>query len=314
MTTKAMIITTLWALAALCLAGCSDDTENTPKDTGVDLPADAAVEASADALPVDTAKADADPFACDATGLGAACTPGGSSGCAGGKVCLALPGGSTGFCTCPCRRDDLSTKVQEEESCPTGFSCGVSGGEDRCMSLLANTAQPPSCAKVAAVMADPTDPPFLLAARSTPPTYPFTVVGLRYFLAAPTSAMSSCDDGLAHEVVLFVGTATTPPASPTIVETLQVPAATATPDGRRVVLELTTPLTLKSGEQLYVAQKVVYDAAKGKSICPQLCSDTAKGEASFTNDTSATAPYTWTSFAAKTWPGDLITAVLGFSG
>jgi hypothetical protein len=297
-------------LVAVALAACSDDDEGGPRDTGVDKAV--AVEAAVpDSAVPDSAAPDADPYACDSASLGKPCTPGGSAACGNNGVCLATTT-SAGFCSCPCTRDDLGTKLQDEDTCPEDHACGVQGGADRCLALVANTKQVPSCGSVTMIMADATDPPFLLAARLTPKSYPFTVSGVRYFLSG--SAQQGCDNGLAHDVVVFVGTQTTPPASPTVSETIKVPAKAGDKGTRMVNLALTTPLTLKSGEHLFVAPLVTYDTSASGSICLQLCSESATGDASFTNDTGATVPYTWTSFKTKQWSGDLLTAALGFSG
>jgi len=298
-------------IVIVALAACSD-SENGAKDGGpqdvaaVDAPAgEAAVDGTtADSGADTTAPADS-AFPCDPAILGTACTQGGSE--CGAQACLLA--GSEGFCSCKCRPDDITTDLADEDSCPSGHSCGVVGSpaESRCFQVLANTPQGKSCSGY--ITADATDPPFLLAARLTPASYPFTVYGVRYLL----TMASGCDNGLAHEVQVFVGSNTTPDASPTLSETIAVPAGTAEPKGRWLAHPLAAPIVLTSGQHLYVALLVAYDAQKKGSICPQLCGDPGNtGEKSFTNDTGSTLPYTWMTFKAKAWPGELSTAALGF--
>jgi hypothetical protein len=306
------------AFAFFALAACSSDSGNGAKDTGpqdmaaVDDAVDAQVgEAAVDGPQADTTSPDTTTvdaaFPCDPTILGTTCTQGGSE--CGAQACLLA--GSEGFCSCKCRPDDITTDLADEDSCPANHSCGVVGSpaEDRCLEVLANTPQGKSCNSKSAISADPTDPPFLLAARLTPSSYPFTVYGVRYLLPMG----SGCDNSLAHEVKVFVGSNTTPDASPAVGETIAVPAGTAEPKGRWLTHPLVAPIVLTSGQQLYVALLVTYDAQKQGSICPQVCGDPGNtGEKSFSNDTGSTLPYTWTSFKAKAWPGELTTAALGF--
>ena len=62
----------------------------------------------------------------------------------------------------------------------------------------------------------------LAAVRLTPPSYPYTVTGVRYVLAE----QKTCKSSLAHRVEIYVSNKTVPDANPTGTTTIQVPAAT----------------------------------------------------------------------------------------
>jgi hypothetical protein len=299
----------------LFAAACSDDN-GTQNGKDGPLPADAGGDANvtdkgAEAS-VDGPAPDASPFPCDKTVLGKACTQGGNE-CGADHDCL-VKSGQSGFCSCKCRPDDPTTDLYMEDSCPADHVCGAHGSDRYCFDLVANEAQGPSCSTTALVAADPTDDPFVLAARLVPTSYPFTVMGVRYYLLGPSPKAAECDTAQAHEVQVFVGDKDTPDPSPTLSETITVAAAAQSPKKRYVSQALKTPIELTAGQRLYVGIKVSYDTQNKKSLCPHLCGDNGKGEASFTNDTTSQPPYTWESFKAKGWGGDLTTAALGFGG
>jgi hypothetical protein len=169
-----------------------------------------------------------------------------------------------------------------------------------------------SCHSPAAIAANPTDEPFLLAARLVPPSYPFTVFSVRYALMGPGTSSAACNTGLPHEVQIFVGDSAAPDASPSVSETLAVPAGQNLKE-RWLVHSLSSPIRLTSGQALYAGLLVAYDAQNDTSLCPQVCADSGySGADSFSNHVSSQLPYSWTSFEDAGWPGELTISALGF--
>jgi hypothetical protein len=296
-----LVVLGLWVF------GCSDDGGQKADMMIADAPvaAEAGPEAGAD-LSLDQSLAPP----CDPATLGKPCTQGGSE-CGSVNTCQ-ITGGGAGFCSCGCVPDKTETELMSEDSCPgSGFVCGLDAtSASRCLALLTNTPQIPNCTTGTAILADPTDPPFVVAARIVPPAYPFTLVGVRYALQG-SEKMSECDNGLAHRAEVHVNSEAGPSATPTVLDSFNVPAAPSTKEPRHVVRALAAPVQVKTGEAIYVVLEVVRDG--GTSLCAQACADnSATGAKSFIDGDSNQPPYVWESFESKQWGGDLSFAALGF--
>jgi len=260
-------------------------------------------------LPLDVGPDSSPSPVCDKAILGQACTPSGGE-CGAAHDCL-----PSGHCSCKCVPDLPETKVLNEDSCPApGFACGLdaASGERYCFALLANTPQSPDCTKDGAIQADPTDPAFMVAARITPTSYPFTVTGMRYMLHAPFGSGKDCDNGLAHRAEAHISDQAAPEASPAVAATFNAAAVKPTTDPRWVVHPFATEVKLTAGQSIYLLVEVVRET--GKTLCPQACSDTGTGEKSFIDVDSNQPPYQWESFKAKQWEGELSFSALGFGG
>jgi hypothetical protein len=107
--------------------------------------------------------------------------------------------------------------------------------------------------------------------RLTPPSYPFEVSRVSYRLAQAGGVAQCSDQSFAHEVQVYVSSAAKPSDNPstdgTLVDTIDVPAGSSS--GRTVDLALTAPVTLETGESLYVAVQLVGSGAH--SLCIGSC-------------------------------------------
>lgn len=90
-----------------------------------------------------------------------------------------------------------------------------------------------------------------VAERLTPSTYPFTVTAIRYALGGQ-ELMNYCDTSLAHQVELFVGPDDSPAMTPVTAEHFDIPTSMPEFGIKLIDLDLMNPLTLQSGEHLFV--------------------------------------------------------------
>lgn len=147
------------------------------------------------------------------------------------------------------------------------------------------------------------DPGDMKIVRLTPPGYPFTVTHVRYGLEG--NLAPECDNTLAHRVEVFAASGHAPESSPSIAETIDVPAVTSAPSERMVLLPLATPLTLQGGEHLFVALEQVGNATH--SMCLYMCLDNVSVDRNYWSE-SAAAPYTWEPYST----GNLAIEALGY--
>jgi hypothetical protein len=130
----------------------------------------------------------------------------------------------------------------------------------------------------------------LAAARLTPPSYPFVIVFVRYTLLG---YLEQCDPGLAHGVDVFVGSDVAPPATPTVIQHIDV-AMTNNDEQQRVMLhELSTPLTLNEGEHIFVAVRMTGTNPQ-PLLCVQSCSGPAYQQDRNYWSNAVAPPYPWT--------------------
>lgn len=130
-----------------------------------------------------------------------------------------------------------------------------------------------------------------IAARLTPPSYPFTVNAVRYGLAQGEHGSVTCDNGLAHALEIFVGTDVAPVASPSVVEHVDVAASAAVDGIRTFDHTLASPLTLQAGEYLFVA-------VQNAGVSPTDCTCFAACKPGYQPDTNywsnaGAPPYPW---------------------
>ena len=106
------------------------------------------------------------------------------------------------------------------------------------------------------------------AIRLVPPAYPYHVQQVGYVLrhgAVPLTTSLMCDAGLAHDVVFFVGDATSyPDASPVEIERLTVPADSGSQPARWVHVQPSNPIKLSAGEALFVSVEMVASVSGGE--------------------------------------------------
>lgn len=119
-----------------------------------------------------------------------------------------------------------------------------------------------------------------------------------------------CDATLGHEVSVFVEQATTPPATPTLLETIAVPGGPSGGDERHVFVGLAMPVTLHAGDQLYIAMR---NAGTYPDVtCWQLCEDPAHHAENQTWWNNADAPpFPWGTLASFGIDGTVNAFALG---
>ena len=122
------------------------------------------------------------------------------------------------------------------------------------------------------------------AAKLTPTSYPFSVSKVRYSL----NIGGPCVD-MAHVVDVFVSPSATPPSSPTVTESFNVPTGSLV--NGSIELTLANTLTLQSGDNLYVA--VQLNGAGTQRMCIWACQGPAfKTQHNFWSNAVA-PPFPW---------------------
>ncbi len=132
----------------------------------------------------------------------------------------------------------------------------------------------------------------LYAVRLTPPSYPYEVSGIHYELWHAPSNDYPCDAQPAHRAEVFVATTDAPPASPSVTK-IDNKAVSLSGDGIRVVKSsLPSPITLKTGEHLFVALELA-----GLSTCLMTCKDAKVTTRDYWSNATK-APYSWATVAS----------------
>jgi hypothetical protein len=136
------------------------------------------------------------------------------------------------------------------------------------------------------------------AARLTPASYPVEVAKIVVDLnhGATNGAGAQCDASLSTKAMVFKGTEVTPTASPASAQEVEVSIATPTSGDASYTFDLTSPVTLQTGEHLFVALQV--REGGGKSTCIAGCAYTSGGEDRNYWAVETTAPFAWTKLSA----------------
>lgn len=154
------------------------------------------------------------------------------------------------------------------------------------------TNQPESCSSAGGVGPGPGEEGHWVATRLTPPTTPFYVSSVTYMLWDGTFASGErCDSTLPHRVQLFVGTGTEPPSTPMVSKLIQHSGneGQQTPPFNVYELPLEAPITLNSGEDLWVAIEATSE--QPRVTCVATCRDGSAGRDYWSN--AAEPPYPW---------------------
>ena len=130
----------------------------------------------------------------------------------------------------------------------------------------------------------------LAATRLVPATYPATVGTIRYQIV-----INSVCQPFAHRVDVFKATTIAPPANPTVIASIDVPANAHGPDFK-ITLPLATPITLTTGEYLFVAIEQKRMATTYTCVATCAGSSTDPDRNYWSNAT--TAPYPWAQMAS----------------
>lgn len=106
-----------------------------------------------------------------------------------------------------------------------------------------------------------------------------------------------CSNGIAHTVRVFVGPAgAPPPAIPTILGEIPVPASAATSARRRFEHTLPSPVTVPTGSDLWV---MIEMAGRSTSLaCTAGCSGAGLGSDTYWSN-AVNAPYDWAALSAS---------------
>ena len=153
----------------------------------------------------------------------------------------------------------------------------------------------PSCTPGGPVAPSYGEDSHLVAARLTPPRYPFTVTEVRYMLTAPGAP---CVGTFGYHVEVFKGTGATPAATPTVAARFDV-AAGAVINDAWTSHTLGSPLVLSSGEELFVAIELAGDSDFEFGVtanCIGTCTVGAADRNYWSNAVSA--PYPWATLAS----------------
>jgi hypothetical protein len=142
----------------------------------------------------------------------------------------------------------------------------------------------------------------LAGVRLVPPDAPFRVETIDYVLAT-AEADEACEDSLAHRIEVWSQPDGLPDASPTLHETLDVPASVAFGAGasREFSQTLATPLDLAEGQVLFVGLEL--PGGPSGAGCVMTCaSTTAEGSNFWSN--AVVAPYDWVELITFDLPGN----------
>ncbi|MDA8117913.1 MAG: hypothetical protein M0000_11165, partial [Actinomycetota bacterium] len=160
---------------------------------------------------------------------------------------------------------------------------------------------------------DPGEESHLCAGRLTPSAYPFEVRTIRYHLGHGASQSVECNAGLEHKVELYVSSGVKPPASPTSPLTLTVPAMdpkSITSEGREVSLDLASPLTLATGEHLFIA--IRFAGTHPNVLCVGVNEeDPYQSDRNYWSNAAA-APYPWVQLDSFGLKGSIMVSALGY--
>ena len=138
-------------------------------------------------------------------------------------------------------------------------------------------------------------------ARLTPPTYPFSALAIDYDLVANSNG---CDVNIPHRVRVFKGTSAVPIASP--VDVLEMSVSHATPvltTTYHQIVALPSPVTLQSGESLFVAVEMKVVGASEN--CILVCrGEAGQRDRNYWTD-SDDAPSAWSTLASYGIPENI---------
>jgi hypothetical protein len=127
-----------------------------------------------------------------------------------------------------------------------------------------------------------------LGIRLTPPSWPFVVDELRFFLAG--SVQSGCSTGLPVRILAVVADGETPPVAPVEPLVGDMPPDPEAPEFRGVQVGLPEPLVIPPGQTLWLLVRMTRDA-DGK-VCLAMCEDAARlGEGWWSFATAP--PFAW---------------------
>src|SRR6185503_4015528 len=111
------------------------------------------------------------------------------------------------------------------------------------------------CGSGTSIIANPENVGHWYGARLTPPATPFTVTAVQYTLIGG----GECDNGLAHQVQVWVEAADAPAAEPPDATIADVAAGESAEGVRVVRVDLEDAIVVDEGESLFVAVEMTGD-------------------------------------------------------
>ena len=168
------------------------------------------------------------------------------------------------------------------------------------------TNEPATCAKAGYTFADPANAGHYAAARLTPPRFPFTVTSVTYTLMHNPG---ECDADQLHDVLVFTSADGMPAGTPTgaTMSVSAPPSPTPVGTSRVVTLALDSPITVNSGEDLYVAVQMVRAT---DPLCLEECLDMGEADRNWWS-AAASTPFPWRTLASYGNMGTLTPSALG---
>jgi hypothetical protein len=143
----------------------------------------------------------------------------------------------------------------------------------------------------------PDEEGYFVAARLTPPSYPFVVTQLQYTLLGNYTELGYlCSNILEHQVAVEVSTAPTPDNDPetsgTLIGSITVPAGVTMTDERLVEINLepSDTIVLQEGQHIFISVELA--GTDTEMICLGLCMDNGIGDRNYWSN-SAIIPYSW---------------------
>lgn len=131
-----------------------------------------------------------------------------------------------------------------------------------------------------------------VAVRLEPPHYPFQVEEIEYGIVDyyDIDTGVTCLAGLQHKVQIYKASTIAPPASPTVLAEVSVPATSWSDTYRTVRLTLESPLTITASDDIFVA--VQFAGTYPQVQCVRTCGDLLQPEHNYWSNAS-NPPYSW---------------------
>ena len=151
-------------------------------------------------------------------------------------------------------------------------------------------------------------------ARLAPPSYPFMVESIGYALMNLTKSLDGyseayCSSKHSHRVWVSKGTALDPGATPDVVESFDVSGGNSAEAIDWLEHQLSQPLILNEGEQLFVAVELT--GTFPEVMCLARCADDTAPQANYWS-LDQQAPYGWVELSAAGADGDLAVTAYGW--
>jgi hypothetical protein len=140
------------------------------------------------------------------------------------------------------------------------------------------------------------------ASRITPSNTPFTLEKV----VIEVSDDAFCDGGQSFTAEVWIETALSPSASPTVLERFDLPAASPAGGLRSLEATLSTPVMVDGGEHIFISLQLADDSA-----CIRTCADAGAIDRNYWSS-AVTPPFSWVTLQSFGIQSDLIIEAHGF--